>query len=68
VVVVIYGKKAYIPTIFNHQTARNESVVSILVIYNNIIYINNIHSEAKLKTPISQKVAHLTENLHSHPA
>jgi hypothetical protein len=68
VMVVEYGKKPHIPTIFNHQKAGNESVVSILVIYNNIIYINNIHSQAKPKTRISQKVAHLTENLPSHPA
>jgi hypothetical protein len=67
-VVVEYGKKTYILTTFNHETAGNQSVVSILVIYNNIIYINNIHSEAKPKTPIFSKVAHLTENLHSHPA
>ena len=43
--VIKYGKKGGIPTIFNREKAGFQSVVSILVIIYNIIYINNIHSE-----------------------
>lgn len=43
--VVKYDKNTPIYTIFKHQKAENKSVVSILVIYNNNIYINNIDSE-----------------------
>jgi hypothetical protein len=43
--VIKYGKKRGIPTIFNREKAGFQSVVSILVIIYNIIYINNIHTE-----------------------
>jgi hypothetical protein len=43
--VIKYGKKVVISTIFNREKAGFQSVVSILVIIYNNIYINNIHSE-----------------------
>jgi len=43
--VIEYGKKMGIPTIFNREKAGFQSVVSILIIIYNNIYINNIHSE-----------------------
>jgi hypothetical protein len=43
--VIKYGKKGGISTIFNREKADFQSVVSILVIIYNIIYINNIDSE-----------------------
>ena len=67
IAVVKYDKNTPIYTIFKHQKAENKSVVSILVIYNNNIYINNIDSEWKQKPPIFSKPAHLTNNPQSHP-
>jgi hypothetical protein len=43
--VIKYGKKRGISTIFNREKAGFQSVVSILVIIYNNIYINNIDRE-----------------------
>jgi hypothetical protein len=43
--VIEYGKKGCISAIFNREKAGFQSVVSILVIIYNNIYINNIDRE-----------------------
>lgn len=62
--VVEYARKSPFLTIFNEKQGEKQSVLYVVYIYYNTIYIYNTECEVKTKTPISQKNPSLVKTAH----